>query len=102
MIDYINYAYSEEVTYWRKAALESILTNSEEKKINRISASKVSLIWKVKIVKTVSIYGISFLKSKYLAYNEESRIFNTILSEEPSFEVMTGYFKVFAKNYQRR
>ena len=31
MIDYINYAYSEEVTYWRKAALESILTNSEEK-----------------------------------------------------------------------
>ena len=31
MINYINYAYSEEVTYWRKAALESILTNSEEK-----------------------------------------------------------------------
>ena len=31
MINYINYAYSEEVTYWRKAALESILTKSEEK-----------------------------------------------------------------------
>ena len=31
MINYINYAYSEEATYWRKAALESILTKSEEK-----------------------------------------------------------------------
>ena len=31
VINYINYAYSEEVTYWRKAALESILTKSEEK-----------------------------------------------------------------------
>ena len=49
MIDYINYAYSEEVTYWRKAALESILTKS---------ISKVSLIRKLNIVKTVSIYEI--------------------------------------------
>ena len=31
MINYINYPYSEEVTYWRKAALDSILTKSEEK-----------------------------------------------------------------------
>ena len=32
--------------------------NSEEKKNNRLSTSRVSLIWKVKIVKTVSIYEI--------------------------------------------
>ena len=33
IVECINHAYSEEVTYWRKAALESILTNSEEKKL---------------------------------------------------------------------
>ena len=50
MINYVNYAYSEEVTHWRKAASESILTKSK-KKINRLSTSKFFLIWKVKIVK---------------------------------------------------
>ena len=76
--------------------------NSEEKKNNRLSTSRVSLIWKVKIVKTVSIYEIFYLKSKYLARNEESRIFNNILSKEPSFEVMTSYLKVFSKISQGR
>ena len=33
MINYINYAYSEGVTYCRKAALESVLTESEEKEL---------------------------------------------------------------------
>ena len=75
--------------------------NSEEKK-NRLCTSRVSLIWKVKIVKTVSIYEIFYLKSKYLARNEESRIFNNILSKEPSFEVMTSYLKVFSKISQGR
>ena len=42
------------------------------------------------------------LKSKYLARNEESRIFNNILSKEPSFEVMTSYLKVFSKISQGR
>ena len=76
--------------------------NSEEKKNNRLSTSRVSLIWKVKIVKTVSIYEIFYLKSKYLARNEESRIFNNILSKQPSFEVMTSYLKVFSKISQGR
>ena len=76
--------------------------NSEEKKNNRLSTSRVSLIWKVKIVKTVSIYEIFYLKSKYLARNEESRIFNNILSKEPSFEVLTSYLKVFSKISQGR
>ena len=58
MIDYINYAYKEEVTYWKKAALESILNQERRKKINRLNTSKVSLIRKVKIVKTVYIYKI--------------------------------------------
>ena len=41
-------------------------------------------IWKVKIV---------HLKSKYLAQNEESRIFNNILSEETFFGVMKEFIK---------
>ena len=98
-IDYINYAYSEDVTYWRKAALERVSTESEEKELIDLAPSRVSLNWKVKSVKTVNIDEIIFyLKSKYLAHNEEPRIFiNGILSEEPSFEAMTGYLKTFSK-----
>ena len=98
-IDYINYAYSEDVTYWRKAALERVSTESEEKELIDLAPSRVSLNWKVKSVKTVNIDEIIFyLKPKYLAHNEEPRIFiNGILSEEPSFEAMTGYLKTFSK-----
>ena len=58
MIDYINFNYSEEVTYWGKAAIESIFNQERRKKINKFNTSKVSLIWKIKIVKTVCIYEI--------------------------------------------
>ena len=37
------------------------------------------------------------MKSTYLAYNEEPWIFYDILNEELSFEVLTGYLKVFLK-----
>ena len=56
MIDYINFAYSEEVTYWGKAAIESIFNQERRKKINRFNTSKISLIWKINIVKKVFIY----------------------------------------------
>ena len=29
-IDYINYVYNKEITYWKKAALERVLNESEE------------------------------------------------------------------------
>ena len=75
-IDYINCAYSEEVTYWRKAALVKVSTESEEKELIDLAPSRVSLIRKVKNVKTVNIDEIIFyLKSKYSAHNEEPRIF---------------------------
>ena len=32
-IDYINYAYSEEMTYWKKATLERVSAESEEKEL---------------------------------------------------------------------
>ena len=99
-IDYINYAYSEDVTHWRKAALDRVSTEREEKELIDLAPSRVSLIWKVKsVIKTVNIDEIIFyLKSKYLAHNEEPRIFiNGILSEETSFEALTGYLKTFSK-----
>ena len=37
-----------------------------------------------------------------MTYNEKPRVFNSFLSEEPSFEVMTGYVKAFSKIYQGR
>ena len=40
-IDYKNYAYSEEVTYWRKAALEKVSTESEEKELMDLAPSRV-------------------------------------------------------------
>ena len=30
-MEYINYAYNEEITYWKKAALARVLNESEEK-----------------------------------------------------------------------
>ena len=30
-IDYINYVYNKEIIYWKKAALERVLNESEEK-----------------------------------------------------------------------
>ena len=57
-------------------ALESVLTDSEEKEIIDLTPLRVSLIRKVKSVKTVSIDEIIFyLKSKYSAHNEEPSIF---------------------------
>ena len=99
-IDYINYAYSEEVTYWRKAALERVSIGSEKRELIDSAPSRVSLISKVKSAKTMNIDEIIFyLKSKYSAHNEEPRIFiQDIPSEEPSFESIAGYLKTFSKS----
>ena len=43
-IDYRNYAYSEEVTYWRKETLERVSTEGNEKELIDLAPSRVSLI----------------------------------------------------------
>ena len=98
-IDDINYAYNEEVAYWRKVDLKRVSTESEKRELIDLAPSRVSLICKVMSVKTLNIDEIIFyLKSKYSTHNEEPRIFiNDISSEEPSFEAMTGYLKTFSK-----
>ena len=39
-IDYMNYTYSKEITCWKKAALDIVLTENEEKKNDRFSTFK--------------------------------------------------------------
>ena len=59
--DHINYAHSEEITYWKKEALERFATGSKEKELIDLAPSRVSLICKVKSVKTVIVDKIFFL-----------------------------------------
>ena len=56
-MDNMDYAYNEE-TFLEKAALERVLT-ARRKRINRLNTLRVSLIWKVKSVKTVNIDEIN-------------------------------------------
>ena len=43
-IDYINYVYNKEITYWKKAALERVLNDSEEKELQDLVPSRILLI----------------------------------------------------------
>ena len=97
--DWVNYAYSEEITNWKKSSLESVSTESEKKELLDLAHLRVSLIRKVKSEKTADIDEIIFyLKSKCSKHNEEPRIFiHDIPTEEPSFEAITGFLKTFLK-----
>ena len=56
------------------------------------------LVRKVKNEKMVNIDEICYLKSQYLAHNNEERIFIPQIPSEqnmPSFETITGYLKTF-------
>ena len=64
-IDDINYAYNEEITYWKKATLARVLNESEGKELADLAPSRVLLIRK-ESKKTVNIDKITFyLKSMY-------------------------------------
>ena len=96
-IEYINFAYNEEITYWQKAALDRVLSEWEEKELVDLAPPRVLLIRKEKIEKTVNIDEIIFyLKSMYSTHNEEPRTFiDDIPTDGPSFEVMTNRLKTF-------
>ena len=98
-MEYINYAYNEEITYWKKAALSGALNESEGKELVDLESSRVLLICKEKTEKSVNIDKIIFyLKSMYSTYNKEPRTFiDDIPNKEPSFEAMTNYLKTLSK-----
>ena len=65
-IEYMNFAYNEEIIYWKKAALDRILNEREENKLVDLAPPKVLLIRKEKIEKIVNIDEIVFyLESMY-------------------------------------
>ena len=59
-MEYINYSYNEEITYWKKAALAGVWNESEEKELVDSAPQRVLLIWKEKIEKSVNIDEIIF------------------------------------------
>ena len=61
-IDYISYAYNEEIAYWKKGALARVLNESKEKELADLAPSRVLLIRKEKSEKTVNIDQINLLK----------------------------------------
>ena len=75
-MEYIDLAYNEETTYWKRAALTRVLNEKEEKELADLAPSRVLLIRKEKIEKTVNIDEMIFyLKSMFSTYNEEPRNF---------------------------
>ena len=64
--DYINYAYNEEIAYWKKAAFARVLNEGEEKELADLPPSRILLIRKEKNKSTVNIDEMIFyLKSMY-------------------------------------
>ena len=59
--EYINFAYNEETTYWKKAVLDRVLKDRDEKELVDLAPSRVLLIRKEKIEKIVNIDEIIFI-----------------------------------------
>ena len=57
---YIIYAYSEEIKYWKKPALEWVSTETEEKELVDLAPLRISLIRENKSAKTADIDEIFF------------------------------------------
>ena len=96
-MEYINFAYNEEIIYWRKAALDRVLNEGEEKELVDLALLRVLLIRKEKIEKTVNIDEIIFyLKSMYST--RRAKNFYWWWTKEPSFEAMTNRLKTFSED----
>ena len=73
-MEYMNFAHNEEITYWKKAALDGVLNEREEKELVDLAPPRVLLIRKENIEKTVNINEIIFyLEYMYSTHNEEPR-----------------------------
>ena len=61
-----NYAYNEEIAYWKKAAFARVLNEGEEKELADLPPSRTLFIRKEKSKSTVNIDEMIFyLKSMY-------------------------------------
>ena len=89
-IEFINDAYQKELHYWKKAALESVLTENRRKQLTDLAPD------------AKNVHEIIFnLNSRYLPHHKEQRTFmQDIPSQEDisSFEAITDYLKTFSKS----
>ena len=65
-MEHINFAYNEQITYSKKAALNRVLNGREEKELVDLAPSRVLLIRKEKIKKTLKIDEMIFLFKIYI------------------------------------
>ena len=103
-MEYKNFAYNEEMTYWKKVSLDRVLNGRKEKELADLAplpqtpspSLRVLLICKEKFEKTGNIDKIIFyLKSMYSTHNEEPRTFiDDIPTDKPSFEATTNVSKM--------
>ena len=91
-IEFLNDDDQKELHYWKKAALESVLTENGKKQLTDLAPPRV-FFGKVAIKNVKNVYEINFyLKFQYLPHNEEQRTFiQDIPSQEdiPSFKAIT-------------
>ena len=91
-IEFLSDDDQKELHYWKKAALESVLTENGKKQLADLAPPRV-FFGKVAIKNVKSVYEINFyLKFQYLPHKEEQRTFiQDIPSQEdiPSFEAIT-------------
>ena len=92
-IKFINDAYQKELHYWKKPALESVLTENRRKQLTDLAPDAEN----AKNVHEIIFY----LNSQYLPHNKDRRTFmQDIPSQEDisSFEAITDYLKTFSKS----
>ena len=59
-IEFINDVYQKKIYYWKKAALESVLTKNERKQLTDLAPLRVVLARKAAIKNVKSVYKIIF------------------------------------------
>ena len=62
-VDFINDAYEKGLRYWKRAALESVVTGNKARELIELAPRKVILVRKVKNQKVVNIEEIFFIQS---------------------------------------
>ena len=101
-MDFTNDTHQKELKYWKKVALESVLTENGRKQLTDLTPPKGFLARNTAIKNVKNVYEIIFyLKSQHSTYHEKQRTFIPDISSQEnilSFEAITDYLKTFSKS----